>query len=542
MMNLRWKIALVLVVLVIGGAVLLFLWPDSAQTALEETRRDLRQQGFKIDLAEFDFSVSAEQSARATVLTNADQVAPAHSGKSYARGTLLSDESLNLMKAAGADTAIVVWKQEKLPLQPDPYFLRPGYQPVEDLWAALREVFDESRAVEDAACAAALSGPIRFHLNARHGSSMSLPHLGKLKSLAQMLGMRAVLELHDGYKVAAWTNVLASTRLVTAWDPEPPEISQMVRHGCAGIVYNATWEALQAGGWSDDRLARLQREWESVDFLKGLPETEAFARAAHADTCQRERQEPLPPSLSLTQMRLSPRYTWTGLIERWRRVRYRHHGSYEDERALLLYHRDRELQFRRAIQASTWLEMRQLPGITNSAPFRSNYSSRMQMLLNMSQIRMGFARQGRGLFGQATEAEARRRLLITAIALERYHGRHGAYPQSLQALVPELLQYTPIDFMDGQPLRYRLTEDGHFVLYSVGMDCADNGGEMRRPRRRELDYQGSPDFGAGQQGPDLVWPRPASEAEVQAQKEEEARQAESNPCPPTLFFNSIIIF
>ena len=101
----------------------------------------------------------------------------------------------------------------------------------------------------------------------------------------------------------------------------------------------------------------------------------------------------------------------------------------------------------------------------------------------------------------------------------RFHlnARHGS-----NMLLPHLGKLKSL----AQPLRYRLTEDGHFVLYSVGMDCADNGGEMRRPRRRELDYQGSPDFGAGQQGPDLVWPRPASEAEVQAQKEGEARQAE----------------
>jgi hypothetical protein len=38
---------------------------------------------------------------------------------------------------------------------------------------------------------------------------------------------------------------------------------------------------------------------------------------------------------------------------------------------------------------------------------------------------------------------------VTALALERYHGRHGLYLNSLQELVPEQLKTAPIDFMDG---------------------------------------------------------------------------------------------
>ena len=137
---------------------------------------------------------------------------------------------------------------------------------------------------------------------------------------------------------------------------------------------------------------------------------------------------------------------------------------------------------------------------------------------------MSLRRRGPGLLGQAAEAEARRRLLVTAIALERYRGRRGSYPQKLEELVPELLQHPPVDFMDGQPLRYRKTEDGHFVLYSVGLDCLDNGGEMREPQRSEPPYGGGPDFSIPE-GSDLVWPRPASAAEAQARMQEEARQA-----------------
>src|SRR5207245_60875 len=215
------------------------------------------------------------------------------------------------------------------------------------VWLALRESLNENRAEMDAACAAALSGTIRFDLNASAGNAMLLPHLASLKNLIQMLANRAVLELHDGNKSAAWTNLLAASRLVTAYDPEPAEVSHLVRYSCATAAFNITWETLQAGGWADDQLADLQREWESVDFFKGLPETAAFKRASMVATCQLERQQPISrPGIALNDVIHSPRSAWYGLTEYWRQLRYRRHGTYEDEKALLLHYRDRELELR----------------------------------------------------------------------------------------------------------------------------------------------------------------------------------------------------
>jgi hypothetical protein len=152
----------------------------------------------------------------------------------------------------------------------------------------------------------------------------------------------------------------------------------------------------------------------------------------------------------------------------------------------------------------------------------------MQVMMNMRQMNLSFTGRGQGLLGRAAEAEARRRLIITAIALERYRSRHDSYPKGLEALVPELLKTAPVDFMDGKPLRYHLTQDGHFVLYSVELDCVDNGGEMRRPRVPGMPFdEVAASFGV-RQGTDLVWPRPASAAEAehvhQAEKKAKAEQ------------------
>ena len=523
-MKRRWIIAVSL--LALGALCVLLFWSlsDNEQRAVAETRRALRAQGFKTDLADFNLSASDDLRARATVLTRGEFSRAGSRDQAYGWRFMSRTDLPDLMAAVGADAALVVWKQPKLVSYHSAYGPLPEDRLGEDLWPALREMFTRNAADVDSACSAALAGPIRFNLVASHGSAMLLPHLAALRSLGQVLGTRTVLELHDGRQDVAWTNLMASTRLVTAWDPEPADVSQMVRFACSTIAFNLAWQALQADGWGDNRLANLQREWEAVDFFKCLPETAAFARASSAATCQLERQQPLSaPSLTTSEVFNSARAAWYGMMEYWRRVRYRQHGSYEDEKALLLFYRDREVELRRAVQAPSWLEMRQLPGVTNAVAFQSRHFSRMQMMLNTRRMSMNLQGRGRSLLGQAAEAEARRRLIVTAIALERYRGRHGAYPATLRALVPELLPKEPRDFMDGEPLRYRVTGDAHFVLYSVGLDGVDNGGAIERVNRRRGSFPDGPQFGFPQDS-DLVWPRPASaqEAELQHQAEKQA--------------------
>jgi len=67
-------------------------------------------------------------------------------------------------------------------------------------------------------------------------------------------------------------------------------------------------------------------------------------------------------------------------------------------------------------------------------------------------------------------------LARVAIALERYRLAHGEFPESLDALLPQFMKIIPHDIINGQPLHYRLTDDGQFVLYSVGWDERDDGG------------------------------------------------------------------
>jgi hypothetical protein len=64
-----------------------------------------------------------------------------------------------------------------------------------------------------------------------------------------------------------------------------------------------------------------------------------------------------------------------------------------------------------------------------------------------------------------------------ACALERCRLSRGEYPPTLDALVPQFIEKIPPDLIGGQPPHYRRTEDGKFLLYSIGWTEQDHGGK-----------------------------------------------------------------
>jgi nanoRNase/pAp phosphatase (c-di-AMP/oligoRNAs hydrolase) len=67
-------------------------------------------------------------------------------------------------------------------------------------------------------------------------------------------------------------------------------------------------------------------------------------------------------------------------------------------------------------------------------------------------------------------------LARVACALERYRLAHNEFPESLDALSPQFIKKVPHDIIGGQPLHYRRTSDGTFLLYSIGWNETDDGG------------------------------------------------------------------
>jgi len=84
---------------------------------------------------------------------------------------------------------------------------------------------------------------------------------------------------------------------------------------------------------------------------------------------------------------------------------------------------------------------------------------------------------------RAALVQARERQALTAIALERFFLKHAKYPAALQELVPEFATAVPRDPWDGKELRYRMTPAGRYMLWCVGLDGIDDGGQVKNDVR-----------------------------------------------------------
>ena len=88
-------------------------------------------------------------------------------------------------------------------------------------------------------------------------------------------------------------------------------------------------------------------------------------------------------------------------------------------------------------------------------------------------------------FYQSTNVQALQICLSAAAGATRYRLEHGSYPESLEQLAPG----TPfLDPFDGKPIRVKRSDPDTLILYSIGDDLKDDGGDFApRPGKRSAD-------------------------------------------------------
>ncbi|HSH15352.1 MAG TPA: hypothetical protein VLD18_04910, partial [Verrucomicrobiae bacterium] len=149
----------------------------------------------------------------------------------------------------------------------------------------------------------------------------------------------------------------------------------------------------------------------------------------------------------------------------------------------------------------SWLTFSQLTAAPEAAEEAAGWYDQVRYL--MSGVMMSTLGQSAL---KAYRAETQRSLVLAAIGIRRYQRQTGGLPPDLKSLAPHFLERAPVDYMDGQPVRYRPGTNGAFLLYSVWEDGKDDGGDAR-PLRDERPVR----FFNGR---DLVWPMPASAEEI----------------------------
>ncbi len=369
-----------------------------------------------------------------------------------------------------------------------------------------------------------------WNLDYLAGQTMQIPHLAGQKGAAQWLAADAMHALHNRRTDAAISRIQSMLRLARLTQDDGLLICQLVRIAVTAITVSATWEVLQAEDLPEPTLAELQRHWTTNEFIRAMTTALERERALSLETFRRLRQDPgemqrmmapfggpgmaAPPPANaasgadFTEMvatYTSRAATGTATSAFW--TTWSRFWSYSDE-----------LFYLRSLQQN--LEAARRCAQSGYGPAQVRADPDPFGLTSVRRFLSGMLLPGtsRALL-KAVRCQTERDQVVTTIAIRRFQLRHGRLPASLEELVPPFLPETPRDWMDGRPLRYRVEADGRWLLYGIGEDGVDDGGDGSPAKGREATSYA--------QTRDWVWPQPATPEEIAAHDAKLSKRAPS---------------
>lgn len=475
---------------VILACVLLALLGDSSRKggSLESYQAELRAQGEKLTFEELTCGRKTNRVDSQVAITNA---------AAKLGGVGLTPGYLKVREYVGPGRASVTWKQTSPTWSPSAGANRDStweafdtqMQEVQGTLQEIRQALKEP---------AADAGPCTNMVLGRRVNFVAI------RTMAQWLMGAAENDLHQGRLEAALQNLEALAGLARMERDEYTLVAQMIRVAVTGLGLSATWEALQAQGWTDPQLERLQKAWEPVDLLEAVEKGLLGARAAGHEVFINVRHSSGPQTGRLfrgvsSMGPVSSKATVENVLMDYLYLPvYKLAFINEDERFYLTTMQQSIAALRLVKAHRPWSEARQAT-LNVGARMNTMTSSAGKVRYFVSLISVpNFPRASE----RAVQAETERQMTLTAIALKRYQLRQGKLPPALQALVPEFLAAVPYDYLGSKPLAYRLNPGGGYVLYSTGEDGKDDGGDPNPPQVK------SPGLWEGR---DAVWPVPADE-------------------------------
>jgi tetratricopeptide (TPR) repeat protein len=342
---------------------------------------------------------------------------------------------------------------DKFPIAPEPQ------TPAKDVLLALSK-FDS--AVEELR-QASQRPYARIPLNYQDGVERAkelLPVLAELKRCSQLLQLRASAELADGQNEKALGDVKLLLYLNNSLRSSPFLISHLVRIAIVAINVQPIWEGMAEHKWSDEQLIALDAELAKLDFLADYEFTMRGERAFEIASFENQRR---------TREAISSKPEGFGLIT--------------NKLTLMpsAYFYQNEMAYARVSQQ--WI----LPLVNMETRVVSPDGQRRADQAIRAEMKPYSPYKAQALMTSPVIASAVKLFTIdqasvdlarVACALERYRLAHGGYPETLDTLAPQFIAKLPHDIINGQPLHYRRTKDGNFVLYSVGLNEKDDGGEV----------------------------------------------------------------
>jgi hypothetical protein len=298
-----------------------------------------------------------------------------------------------------------------------------------------------------------------------------------VKGTCQRLELKACAELADGQSDQALEDLKLMFRLADSVKEDPVLISYLVRVACGQVATQPIWEGLAEHRWSDAQLQELELRLQQDNFIADLKAPLVAERAAGVSTVELVRKKGLTylNALGNTDGTPTPANRVATFIGR---IIVPQGWYYQEE---LNYCQGFQLELATSLEANKKrVSPAQVKADTKALermmPDGGFAGSKFGIVLHHRLMARMLLPALSRVVTKAAMAQTAFNQAAIACALERHRLANGHYPETLAALAPWFISALPDDVITGEPYKYHLTDDGRFVLYSVGWDEKDDGG------------------------------------------------------------------
>ena len=292
--------------------------------------------------------------------------------------------------------------------------------------------------------------------------AMMFPHYASLVSSASVLRLRAIAELNCGQAKNALADVQLILYLAGSIRNEPLTWSLRVRMTIVDCAIQPIWEGLARHQWSEKELFALERELAGLDATSDYSLALRSHRAWNLKSLDYLRTERMANSITCM----------CGDTMFWPTLAYRlSPGGW--------FYMNKVIAariFQTALPTGNELGKKILSPDIGRRVHEFEKLERSPHLIPDNWA-LSFIPPLEREAQNCARTQASVDLAQVACALERYRLANGDFPESLDTLAPTFIQKVPHDIINGQPWHYHRTEAGNFLLYSVGWNEKDDGGE-----------------------------------------------------------------
>ncbi|MEO6846487.1 MAG: type II secretion system protein GspG, partial [Chthoniobacterales bacterium] len=334
-----------------------------------------------------------------------------------------------------------------------------AFEARQDLWNALYKAAEKPDA--------------RFPTQYEKNYEAPLPHLSSIMSLSQMLSLRSVAYMEAGDSRAAARDLRLILRLSDSLAREPLLIAALIRFSAVQIVSLKIWEGIQRHAWSAEQLQDFEkqlalqkpRDWLTFTLRGARGSTNAWiSEVINGNKNSKKMLAGNVYGIVTKAYEQKPWWAfkqdipwWTCLIP-WDRL-------YSD------------------MALNAWQVQTYVDFLSASDGVGINVGNIPKELNTNVSWRYPLLHWGLGSLGNDADAWFPRKYALIqvsldmariACALECYRLANGAYPEKLDALVPQYIQKLPNDVASGKSYHYRRNASDNFTLWSVGYDGVDD--------------------------------------------------------------------